>query len=257
MPQKRYGLQKVEIGVIAGDGDISTAFAEIGATVSDTCLVTIDAGTETAFNVEQSDDPYYIITKAGKKSVKFSTYDTDPATLVKFFGGTVTQDDDLNDVWNAPLAAVAIELSVRLTMAKGGVWSIVRAKVNANLAGENSKTKLPQVNFEATILAPEKANIAPMTFNGKTVDGVTALTITSQPAGDTLAAGDNLFLSITVTGTNPTYQWKKGGVSIAGATFPVYGKLNVVTGDAGTYTCVVTNGKGSVTSTGAVVTVSA
>lgn len=256
MPTERYGLQKVEIGAIAGDGGVSTVFAELGATVSDTCDFTVEKKTQQVFNIEQSEAPFKIISKGGKAMIKFQTYDIDPATMVKFFGGTVTQDDDMNDVYNAPASMPEIELSVRLTMIQGGVLTVVRANVNASLLLAASKTKLPSLDIEATILLPKKANTLPWSFNGKTVDGITAVAITGQPADATLSVGDNLYLSVTATGTGLSYQWKKDGVSINGATYPVYGKTNVQVGDAADYTCVVSNAKGAVTSDPATVAVS-
>jgi len=58
------------------------------------------------------------------------------------------------------------------------------------------------------------------------------------------------------TGTPaPTYQWKKGGVNISGATNSTYTIASVVSGDAGSYTVSVTNSVSSVTSTAATLTV--
>src|SRR5262249_1312308 len=58
------------------------------------------------------------------------------------------------------------------------------------------------------------------------------------------------------SGTAPlTYSWRKGGNAIAGATNTSYSIAAVVVGDSGTYDCVVSNVAGSVTSSGAVLTV--
>jgi pectin methylesterase-like acyl-CoA thioesterase len=80
--------------------------------------------------------------------------------------------------------------------------------------------------------------------------------ISQQPVGGTLNPGDPLTLSVTATGTPaPTYQWKKNGVNIAGATNPTYSVGSVTGADTGSYTVVVTNSVNSVTSAAASVAV--
>lgn len=258
MAKKRIGLKTVKMGPIEADGGMSLALTQVGATVSDTAIFEIAESSATEFSIEESDDPFFISNNPGKKTVKFSSFDTDPATCVLFFGGTVTQDNDGNDVWNAPDVVPTIEVSLELTMAKGGVLTVPRASINASLSWAFSKSKLPQLNITGTILTPEKVGEKAFKFNDKTLTAVVAPTIGTQPSGDALASGDNLIVSVVANGTAPfAYQWKKAGVDIVGATSAMYAKAGVVVGDAGSYTCVVSNGKGSVTSNAAVITVSA
>lgn len=80
--------------------------------------------------------------------------------------------------------------------------------------------------------------------------------ITSQPVGLAGLAGKPFTLSVTATGTPaPTYQWRKGGSDITGATAATYEVLRPSLDDAGSYTCVATNVVGSATSTAAVVSI--
>ncbi|KLG03039.1 hypothetical protein YA49_21730 [Enterobacter cloacae subsp. cloacae] len=85
------------------------------------------------------------------------------------------------------------------------------------------------------------------------------ITITTQPQNRTLTVGDALNLSVAANVSDSstlTYQWKKGGTDITGATNATYTKASVVTGDAGSYSCQVTSSTaGSVTSNSATVTV--
>lgn len=86
----------------------------------------------------------------------------------------------------------------------------------------------------------------------------TAPTITSQPQSQTVAVGGTASFSVTATGSPaPTYRWRKNGTNINGAAGAgaTYTKTNVQTSDAATYSVVVTNSAGSVTSAGAVLTV--
>jgi len=80
--------------------------------------------------------------------------------------------------------------------------------------------------------------------------------ITTQPVSQSVTAGGNVTFSVVASGSpTPTYQWKKGGTNISGATSSSYTITGVSTGNAGTYTVVATNSAGSVTSSGAVLSV--
>lgn len=82
--------------------------------------------------------------------------------------------------------------------------------------------------------------------------------ITAGPiAQQTILVGASVSLSITATGTpSPTYQWRKGGVDIAGATDATLAIASVQVADSGIYTCAVTNSAGTVVSEPATLTVS-
>ena len=64
--------------------------------------------------------------------------------------------------------------------------------------------------------------------------------ISSEPASATRCVGQSHTFSVTATGTAITYQWRKGGVNIPGATSSTYNISIVNTGDAGLYDVVVT-----------------
>lgn len=89
-------------------------------------------------------------------------------------------------------------------------------------------------------------------------DGVSVLAMVTQPISNAYAAGGTLVLTADAAGgTQPyTYQWKKGGTAIGGATGSGYTKSGLVTGDAGSYTRDTTDAAGAVViSTAAVITV--
>ncbi len=80
--------------------------------------------------------------------------------------------------------------------------------------------------------------------------------ITTQPVDRTAASGGNASFVVVATGAPaPTYQWIKDGVALAGATAATLTLSNVRTADAGSYSVVVTNAAGTVTSAAAVLTV--
>jgi outer membrane protein assembly factor BamB len=87
----------------------------------------------------------------------------------------------------------------------------------------------------------------------------TAPAITAQPANETVSAKQTASFSVTATGTAPLqYQWRKNGTAITGATAASYTTPAAVTGDNGSsFTVIVTNAAGSITSNAATLTVTA
>lgn len=80
--------------------------------------------------------------------------------------------------------------------------------------------------------------------------------ITTQPASQTVNAGGTAAFSVVITGSPlPAYQWRKNAVDIPGATGATLTLTNVGAGDDASYTVVVTNDAGTVTSAPAVLTV--
>ena len=84
-----------------------------------------------------------------------------------------------------------------------------------------------------------------------------ATAINAQPANQSSCIGGSVTFSVSAVGANLTYQWKKGGVDIGGATSSSYTINPVGAGDADTYTVVVTGTCGALTSTGATLTITA
>jgi hypothetical protein len=81
-------------------------------------------------------------------------------------------------------------------------------------------------------------------------------TIATQPQAQTVMAGQSATFSVTASGTAPlNYQWNFSGTNLAGATTSVLTLTNLQATDAGSYTVVVTNSAGSITSAAALLTV--
>ncbi len=84
----------------------------------------------------------------------------------------------------------------------------------------------------------------------------TPASISTPPVDQTVCAGQSVTFSVNAAGTSPTYQWRKGGVNISGATSSSYTKTGVTTADAGSYDVVVSvNNCTSVTSSPAILTI--
>jgi hypothetical protein len=69
------------------------------------------------------------------------------------------------------------------------------------------------------------------------------LHITGQPAGQTVSTGGNVTFTVAAMGTVPmSYQWRKGGAALAGATNASFIIANAQPADTGSYDVVVSNG---------------
>ena len=95
--------------------------------------------------------------------------------------------------------------------------------------------------------------------NSATLTVNSAPSITAQPASQTVTAGQSATFSITATSTALlSYQWRKNGTAISGATSASYTSPATTTTDNGAqFTVVVSNTYGSVTSATATLTVNA
>ncbi len=71
-------------------------------------------------------------------------------------------------------------------------------------------------------------------------------TVLTNPASSTICLDGNVAFSVTKTGTNVvTYQWKKNGTNILGATSATLDLTNAQLADAGAYTVVATDASGA------------
>lgn len=70
--------------------------------------------------------------------------------------------------------------------------------------------------------------------------------IATQPSSQTVNSGANVTFNITSSGATPlSYQWRKNGVALSGATTATLNLSNVQASDAGDYTAFVSNFVGS------------
>ena len=113
--------------------------------------------------------------------------------------------------------------------------------VRSSQPGNATYSAAPAVDFSFAVTA---ANIAPA--------------LAAQPTAQVAQFGGIAVFSVSVTGTpSPTFQWRKEGVALPGATTATLALNNLQTGDAAGYDVVVTNAAGSVTSSVARLTLTA
>jgi Immunoglobulin domain/Immunoglobulin I-set domain/Lectin C-type domain len=85
----------------------------------------------------------------------------------------------------------------------------------------------------------------------------TAPGVITQPSSQAICSGASVSFAAAFSGTTSTFQWRKNGATIIGATGPTLVIASASVAEAGLYTCVATNPCGSVTTSPATLTVQA
>ena len=198
------------------------------------------------FSVVVSDSAGSIASNAATLSVTTSplapSITTQPANQTVFAGQTTTFSvmangtSPLNYQWRKNGTAISAATSASYTTPaettsdSGALFSVVVSNSVGNIT----------------------SNSATLTVNPDP-----APSITTQPASQTITAGQTATFSVTASGTAPlAYQWQKNGTAIGGATSSSYTTPAETTSDNGAqFTVVVSNSAGTATSNSAVLTV--
>jgi hypothetical protein len=133
------------------------------------------------------------------------------------------------------------------TPVSGATAAVLRlANVAASDAGSYSVTVTNAVGAVTSTAATLSVGAAPASL---------APSIVTQPASLTVSSSNSATFAVGVNGTGPfSFQWRRDGAPISGATSAAYTIGSVSAGDAAGYTVVVTNGTGSATSSIATLT---
>jgi len=123
-------------------------------------------------------------------------------------------------------------------------------------AGSNATTVYAKPTSNTTYTATVATSAGCSVSNTVAISVTPPTVITTQPVATTICAPAPLNLSVTATGSGTlTYQWRKNGVNISGATASTYQLTSTTIADAGTYDVVITSSCGSITSSSAIVTI--
>jgi hypothetical protein len=119
-------------------------------------------------------------------------------------------------------------------------------------------TKLSSGSHSLTAVARDAAGNH-TTSSGVAITVSIAAVITTQPANQSVTSGQTATFTVAATGTAPlSYQWKKNGAAIAGATSSSYTTPATSSGDNGsTFQVIVSNTAGSAPSATVTLTVNA
>lgn len=158
-------------------------------------------------------------------------------------------------------AAVGTTVSFAVAVTGSPTPSIAWKKDGVTLSGASGATlTLPSVTTSDagtyTAVATNSAGSVVSSGATLTITGI-APSITTQPASQAVTAGSTVSFTVVAAGTPaPTYQWRKSGTAISGATSATLTLSAVSSADAADYSVVATNSAGSVTSSNATLTVS-
>ncbi|MCX8520952.1 MAG: immunoglobulin domain-containing protein, partial [Rhodoferax sp.] len=141
-------------------------------------------------------------------------------------------------------------------------WKKNGVEVTAGVGGTSSTYTTPATvdgdnNAVFTVVVSNSAGTVTSNTTRLTVAAAAVVpAITTQPAAQTVTAGQSATFSVTATGTSPSYQWTKNGSNISGATSSTYTTPATSSADnAAVFTVVVSNSAGTVTSSSATLTV--
>lgn len=140
----------------------------------------------------------------------------------------------------------------------------------------NDPTIDPDVDPEMSLLIPPNGPtnrvVVAVNTNDFTLDAIfghsyyglgswrptTLPTITTQPTNKTASAGSATSLSVAAYGLpNPSYQWRKNGTNIVGQTNATLSFASAKLADSATYSVVISNSAGTITSSNAMLTIPA
>lgn len=106
-----------------------------------------------------------------------------------------------------------------------------------------------EVLFNDSYFPPEDVTLLRAMIDGVQPTLLSPPKIISQPASQTVSAGQSITLNVSASGSAPlTFQWKKDGIAILGATNQMLIFPSVRVSDAGNYSVTVINSAGMETS---------
>ena len=186
-------------------------------------------------------------------------------------GGTTTTDPivlTVTDSVPAPVIVSAVQ-SQTVTAGSDVSFTVVASGSDLTYQWQFNGSNLPgatgsTLNLTGVQLADAGSYTVLVTNPGGTVASTATLSVTagtsvqppvilSGPQSQTAIVGTDVTLTVQSGGTDLTYQWQHNGTNIAGATDSSLSLTNVQPTDAGTYTVIVTNPGGSVTSSATLV----
>lgn len=153
------GVKAVELSAIAADGDVGTAFAPLGLTKEGTVKFNFADPTITELKVEEFTTAADSDIADGDKTIQFTIANPDEDTFVSVFGGTKS-GTGATTKFTAPLTAITIEKSLRVTLNKGLIFIFPRVLVTAKPTSDIGRGNWLGVDVTCKVLQPTKSGVS-------------------------------------------------------------------------------------------------
>lgn len=201
-----------------------------------------------------------------------TSFTVEPAVNTQPFDGT---DLDVDPQPPSPLQILTQPADTTVTVGQSGQFSVLTAgsapisyqwmKNGLPIGGATSYTYTTQplqstdnnATFSVSVSNANGSSVVTSRSAVVTVVQPAAPTIVTQPLSESITAGQSAEFTVSAAGSPVlSYQWLKNGTPIQGAIQPVYDTPVMQTTDSGsTYSCVVKNSAGQITSANATLTV--
>ena len=211
------------------------------------CTITGTPGTDQPLSlaVDSFDDVYHA---GSRKPVGASAFS---AFIEKYPFGVMTwrtptenpslcEGSEVSITWGADGMLASDTYAVQRST-NGTTWTTIVAGVKARSYAWTPKADDMVGSIQLRVRS-SRGNVAvsPLTFTTGVVPA-----ITSQPQSVTACSGRQLTLSVATTTPGTTYQWRKDGANIAGATNATYSISSPTSNSSGSYEVVLTTACGS------------
>ena len=218
-------------------GATNATYAITNTTVADSAAYT--AVVTNAIDFTISDDA---VLNVNTSAVVAPTITTQPASLTvtagqaASFSVSASGSATLTYQWRKNGTAISSATSATYTIAATSAADAASYSVVVTNSAGSATSSSATLTVNAVVVAP---------------------TITTQPASLTVTAGQATSFSVSASGSATlTYQWRKNGTAISGATSATYAIAATLATDSALYSVAISNAAGSVTSNNAVLTVS-
>jgi hypothetical protein len=168
-------------------------------------------------------------------------------TLTGSYWNNVNSNNCCFTAASIPGAGTHVSPQVNWTPPSWPAWNAAQSAFSSTLLSANITTPEPGAGYPSYTGYATGLWGTPRTGIGAMDFGAASLSITTQPASQTVALGGTLTLIVAATGgSSPyAYQWKKDSSNIQDATFSSYSKGSFAKSDAGLYKALVSDSTGS------------
>lgn len=168
---RSVGLKAALFGDVPVAGGMAASLLQLARTMKGTASFNTEADTTQDFYCEEEPavPAESVSTEAGLKQLKLNFMEWDNDTLIKVFGGTEGEEEEVTvggktytvKKYQAPSEMVTVEQSVRVISLHNVVIDIPRAQITARFVWNLTRTDIAQIEVIAKILAPFGANDKP------------------------------------------------------------------------------------------------